>query len=295
MMITTKEDAIKALTKPKNKKITLLAAGYGFMGVAVCDEQVVRGMIRCKDGVDRLAANASRQRKKYDLGRALERGAVVLDGHIKNQVKLLESQTGAFICGGSNEMRFVDEIGGGTEAVLNYIREHMLFHTVRRSMSLALLTKGAGGESVEHRDFGARFFEVLGEPLEWDSEAPSAPCEQPDGKPLFTDVMLDKLKKAGGDGDKAMFKLFNPEGSGTWLVYGMEPDGDTLWVVADLGMGCVEYGTASLKELQSVRGRVLKLPIERDRYFDRCDYSIGELLGMDSLPASFRKAKEGAA
>ena len=64
----------------------------------------------------------------------------------------------------------------------------------------------------------------------------------------------------------------------------MEDDGDTLWVVADLGQGCVEYGTASLEELERLRTKLLKLPIERDRFFNGCKYALSELLAMDHLP-----------
>jgi hypothetical protein len=65
---------------------------------------------------------------------------------------------------------------------------------------------------------------------------------------------------------KIIVKYFDPCGAGTWLITGMEDDGDTMWGLCDLGLGCVEFGTVSLSELQSVRG-ALGLGIERDLHF----------------------------
>lgn len=66
--------------------------------------------------------------------------------------------------------------------------------------------------------------------------------------------------------DTPIVKFFNPCGAGTWLICGIEPDNNIMWGWADLGMGCVEYGTISLQELSE-----LKLPfgltIERDLHF----------------------------
>lgn len=62
----------------------------------------------------------------------------------------------------------------------------------------------------------------------------------------------------------AVVKFFTPDGSWTW--YAVEFDGK------DLFFGLVdgfekEWGYFSLKEMQSVRGK-LGLPIERDLYFE---------------------------
>lgn len=62
-------------------------------------------------------------------------------------------------------------------------------------------------------------------------------------------------------------KLFNPVGSGTWLLTELEPERpDIAWGLCDLGMGCPEFGTVSLSELASVRLRC-GLGIERDLHF----------------------------
>lgn len=62
-------------------------------------------------------------------------------------------------------------------------------------------------------------------------------------------------------------KLFNPCGAATWLLTEIDPDDETVaWGLCDLGMGCPEFGTVSLTELASYRGR-LGLGIERDLYF----------------------------
>ena len=63
-----------------------------------------------------------------------------------------------------------------------------------------------------------------------------------------------------------VLKLFNPVGAATWLATELGEDGDTLFGLADLGFGCPELGTFSLREIAAVR-----LPhgtaIERDLGF----------------------------
>lgn len=62
-------------------------------------------------------------------------------------------------------------------------------------------------------------------------------------------------------------KLFTPDGASTWLVTEIDPDEpDILWVLADLGIGYCEYGTARLSELMKLRG-CLGMPVERDIYW----------------------------
>lgn len=72
-------------------------------------------------------------------------------------------------------------------------------------------------------------------------------------------------------------KFFNPCGAATWLIFAREPDEpDILWGLADLGFGCVEYGTISLSELQGIRLR-FGLSIERDLHFTPKKHANGEL------------------
>lgn len=62
-------------------------------------------------------------------------------------------------------------------------------------------------------------------------------------------------------------KLFTPDGGCTWLLTELDPeDPDIAFGLCDLGMGCPELGSASISELESVRGK-LSLPIERDLHF----------------------------
>ena len=63
-------------------------------------------------------------------------------------------------------------------------------------------------------------------------------------------------------------KLFYPAGAATWLLTELDPeDEDVAWGLCDLGMGCAEFGTVRISELESFRGR-FGLGIERDRFFD---------------------------
>lgn len=50
-----------------------------------------------------------------------------------------------------------------------------------------------------------------------------------------------------------VLKLFNPLGAATWLATELDPDGDTLFGLADLGFGCPELGSFSLSEIAALR------------------------------------------
>ncbi|MDA7425701.1 DUF2958 domain-containing protein [Thalassococcus lentus] len=65
-----------------------------------------------------------------------------------------------------------------------------------------------------------------------------------------------------------VLRLFTPDAAATWvLVSGEEVEGDViLYGCCDLGLGFQEFGNVSLRELQTVRGK-LGLPVERDLYF----------------------------
>ena len=62
-------------------------------------------------------------------------------------------------------------------------------------------------------------------------------------------------------------KLFTPDGSATWLLTELDPDGGLAFGLCDLGLGCPELGYVSLIELRTVRGK-LGLPVERDLHFE---------------------------
>ena len=86
---------------------------------------------------------------------------------------------------------------------------------------------------------------------------------------LITKEIMGKLKSNPRDNadNKPWLKLFNPAGSGTWLISEIDDNNDTMFGLCDLGHGSPELGYVSLKELES-----LKLPfglkIERDMYFE---------------------------
>jgi hypothetical protein len=73
----------------------------------------------------------------------------------------------------------------------------------------------------------------------------------------------------GGVGDldlAPVVKFFSPVSAATWLATELDPDGDTLFGLADLGFGCPELGSFSLDELATVR-LPYGLAIERDCAF----------------------------
>lgn len=97
---------------------------------------------------------------------------------------------------------------------------------------------------------------------------------------LLTKAIEKALAKDGLTGQNAevpICKFFNPCGAATWLIFAREKDEpDVLWGLADLGMGCVEYGTISLSELQNLR-LPFGLTIERDLHFSPKKHANGDL------------------
>lgn len=97
---------------------------------------------------------------------------------------------------------------------------------------------------------------------------------------LITQVQYDQLLENGrrqaplkGSERELDFvpvvKLFNAYGAGTWLLTELDPDEpDIAWALADLGMGCAEFGTISLSELASLRHPFGFSLIERDRHWE---------------------------
>ena len=96
---------------------------------------------------------------------------------------------------------------------------------------------------------------------------------------LLTKELTAKLNRAGYAGTKPICKLFVPWGRSTWLITGMEDD--ILYGYADLGMGCVEWGSiATVEEMETVGPYGLR--IERDLYWSPKDGEV-EYCGMESL------------
>jgi hypothetical protein len=91
---------------------------------------------------------------------------------------------------------------------------------------------------------------------------------------LFTEEhkrkLLDNGRKSLEDASFdpwPVVKLFTPDAGCTWLVTEIDPEEpNRLWVLADLGLDCCEYGTVWLTELLELRGQ-LGLAVERDRHW----------------------------
>ena len=95
---------------------------------------------------------------------------------------------------------------------------------------------------------------------------------------LLTKEIERKLRKNAGSNEenlKPVVKFFNPCGAYTALFTELAEDGDTLFGLADLGMGTPELGYASLEEIASVKVPPFGLGIERDMYF-KADKSLEE-------------------
>ena len=116
---------------------------------------------------------------------------------------------------------------------------------------------------------------------------------------LLTADLRERLLANGrepGQDHVPVVKLFNPAGPATWLVTELDSDGDTLFGLADLGMGCPELGSFSLAELAALR-LPFGLRIERDLFFstDRplsawadAARNAGSIAGAERLLATVR-------
>jgi hypothetical protein len=63
-------------------------------------------------------------------------------------------------------------------------------------------------------------------------------------------------------------KLSTPDAGCTWLLTEIDPENEEIaFGLCDLGMGCPELGSVSLREIASLRGK-LGLPVERDLHFE---------------------------
>jgi hypothetical protein len=89
---------------------------------------------------------------------------------------------------------------------------------------------------------------------------------------LITADIRKKLEKnyeqvceTGESGD-VVLKLFGGS-SCTWLITDIDPDGDTMMGLCDIGMGCCEFGSVSLRELETTKFPPFGLGVERDQWF----------------------------
>ncbi|MBS1595803.1 MAG: DUF2958 domain-containing protein [Bacteroidetes bacterium] len=92
---------------------------------------------------------------------------------------------------------------------------------------------------------------------------------------LITSKLAARFKKIGkqpGGDPLVIAKFFNPCGSETWYVTEYdEAEGICFGFIT--GIWEDEWGYFSLSELQSVKGKQLGLPIERDKYFKEVRWS----------------------
>lgn len=80
----------------------------------------------------------------------------------------------------------------------------------------------------------------------------------------------DRSLRDGSADPLPLLKLFNPIGTATWIATELYDDGDTLFGMADLGLGSPEMGCFSLGEIERIHlplGPHGTLRIERDRAF----------------------------
>jgi len=86
---------------------------------------------------------------------------------------------------------------------------------------------------------------------------------------LLTKVQKNKMIKNHQEQDgtkdfKAVVKLFNPTGNGTWYLSELDPETNTAFGLCDVGHP--ELGYVSLDELSTLKAH-MGLGIERDRWF----------------------------
>ena len=86
---------------------------------------------------------------------------------------------------------------------------------------------------------------------------------------LLTKAIRDKLisnhkKQDGTKSFRAVVKLFNPTGAGTWYLSELNPDTNVAFGICQIHEK--EFGYVSLDELSEYKG-TFGLGIERDLYF----------------------------
>jgi hypothetical protein len=289
-MTTTETGGLDLLAKP-NQKLTLIVPGGGMMG---CDS---RTLIMTKGTSQGRPLYAEpRGRKKYYMDRILSAGAILLKGHVNKEIlpifegdvpyrdKRGFSVTSMILDGVGG--RFVDAAGDGGKTLLTSLKELLLFHTMSptRKMVLRALRTGDQRSEGEVIDacFEVAFATAMGPPVSMEPVAPAPPAR----KSLFTDAMkANLLARRSAEEAIPQYRLFLPDSECTWLVCSMEEDGDTLWVVADIGAGVVEYGTQSLEELETATSSRFKMRVERDLHWRGTDKTMSEILSLSSLQA----------
>ena len=90
---------------------------------------------------------------------------------------------------------------------------------------------------------------------------------------LLTKELLKKLPPIGHsietkEEPQAIVKWFTPDSNWTWYVTEYNPETGMCWGLVD-GFE-KEFGFFTIDEIQKLKGP-LKLPIERDKWFEKCN------------------------
>ena len=276
------------------------------MGADSCNNIVTRGLVEGRNG-EALAYSEPRGKKMFYLAPLLEKGAIVLKGHVKDAFPIFVGDvsrrregdrysTRSSVMDGKGG-KFVDAAEDGGETLIKNLKDNLAFHTLKQDQEFTLyriVDHEVGNDVVVEDDFASTLISQLGDATDINGVGAMPVGSKPKPAKLLTDVMKRKLREAQIKRDlavesgaeyesKPMFKIFDPQGAGTWFLCSLEEDNDTLWAVCDLGMGCVEYGTVLLSDLESRRGGPLNLPLERDIHFTGTDLVMSELLSQTSL------------
>lgn len=291
----------------KGDKLTLISMG-GMMSCSVATKLVVRDVEKAldRDG-NRVTAVAEPRKKSMMALEAMMRrapGALLLRGHdciltTQSELPPIPMEHGgschSFMIDGNLHLGWLK--GKVDESTLEEVATHARAKALACSFQhwkFKTTLHGADGKtqvSVPH-EWWARLLDAV--PV---IEMPPEPVRY--GPNPIPPEMMDQLveaekryqeMEARGEVDhdrKPICKLFRA--GMTWLVYSAEDDRDTLWVVADIGQDCVEYGTLSLKEArQMMPAPSMVPPLERDFHFDpsRMVYTIADLMRLDRMPSN---------
>lgn len=107
---------------------------------------------------------------------------------------------------------------------------------------------------------------------------------------LLTPDLRERLLANGRQRDVdhvPVVKFFNPFGEGVWLATELDPDGDIMFGLADIGYP--ELGSFSLEEMESIR-LPFGMGIERDLLFTR-DFPISVWADAAREAGSIRAAE----
>lgn len=273
--INKNEQVVSALLKPK-QQLTIIHSG-GLMGAATRRLVVTKGYVRTSGG-DRLAYAFPNGRSKYPFDESLQKGCIILKGIHGGPITETDTNNSVH---GTGEMRLVAP--NGKVALIAFLREHCLIHTLDLMPKIVLVT-GYGPRGMEKvtEPLREELLAALPPPVDLSAETGVTPPPV-QRKAILKPGDIKKLQAAGHANMKPLIKLFNPCGAHTWLLTSMNEDGDTLWGYVDAGQNCVEHGSISLEELETVKLRIPGLRIEKETGKFRCDFTPQELLAMSNL------------